>query len=190
MRSAASLCFTLMAWHGSCHGCSRPVFPDSQAAPHQMLCCAVPPPAPCRQLGGFINGQRSTMDAPRAFFGVLHAFAAELDAAHEENSAADAAAADKGGSGRKVRGASAGWLPLGGSCCAAWPASSAAQGGGISCVICCWPPSTSPACRMASSAAGASLAARPAALPAGSSRGAGGTAPRRPAAWPRGRSQR
>ena len=68
-----------------------------------MLCCAVPSPAPCRQLGGFINGQRSTMDAPRAFFGVLHAFAAELDAAHEENSAADAAAADKGGSGRKVR---------------------------------------------------------------------------------------
>jgi hypothetical protein len=48
------------------------------------------------------------MDAPRAFFGVLHAFAAELDAAHEENSAADAAAADKGGSGRKVRGSSAG----------------------------------------------------------------------------------
>ena len=64
------------------------------------------------------------------------------------------------------------------------------RGGGISCVMFCWPPSTSPACRMASSAAGASLAARPAALPAGSSRGAGGTAPRRPAAWPRGRSQR
>lgn len=49
----------------------------------------------CSQLGASINGQRATLADPAAFFGVLRSFAAELDAAHEENEAADAAAAGK-----------------------------------------------------------------------------------------------
>ncbi|KAI3430710.1 hypothetical protein D9Q98_005298 [Chlorella vulgaris] len=43
-----------------------------------------------RQLGSSINVQRSTMQQPALFFGVLLAFAAELDGAHQENAAADA----------------------------------------------------------------------------------------------------
>jgi hypothetical protein len=45
---------------------------------------------PRRQLGSSINVQRSTMQQPALFFGVLLAFAAELDGAHQENAAADA----------------------------------------------------------------------------------------------------
>lgn len=66
----------------------------------QLSCCSAP--LPCRHLGSFINGQRSTLAAPAAFFGVLASFAAELDAAHDENAAADAAA-EQAGSGRKPR---------------------------------------------------------------------------------------
>jgi len=56
----------------------------------------------CRRLGTYINGQRSTLAEPSAFFGVLHAFAEELATAHEENSAMDAVSSKA--AGRKVGG--------------------------------------------------------------------------------------
>lgn len=58
------------------------------------------PPA-CRQLGSVINGQRATLAEPAVFFGILHSFAEELEAAHSENAEADAAA-DAASSARKV----------------------------------------------------------------------------------------
>lgn len=68
----------------------------SSDAPLRQAPVHASPPTPwlptCRHLGSFINGQRATLADPAAFFGVLHAFAEELEVAHEENAAADATA--------------------------------------------------------------------------------------------------
>ena len=53
----------------------------------------------CRHLGSFINAQKATLADPKAFFGVLHAFAQELAGAHQENAAADVAARQSVGQG-------------------------------------------------------------------------------------------
>jgi hypothetical protein len=68
-----------------------------------QACCDMGLFPACSQLGASINGQRATLADPAAFFGVLRSFAAELDAAHEENEAADAAAAGKPADGSLKR---------------------------------------------------------------------------------------
>lgn len=75
---------------------------SNQPSRHRM-------PPICRQLGTVINGQRATLAEPAVFFGILHTFADELDAAHKENAEADAVA-DAASSARKVGRAHAGSL--------------------------------------------------------------------------------